>query len=100
MIAPGCSARSSTTFGPSAAHPMAATGPTNSSSIPSSTIISAEPYLFVIEITVITKYPADAEADPGEFCRAGQTAGADFPGMLKIDCRVNLIVCHDLSPPG
>jgi hypothetical protein len=35
---------------------------------------SAEPYLFVIEITVITKYLADAEADPGEFCRAGQTA--------------------------
>ena len=34
----------------------------------------------------------------GEFC--GQTAGADFPGMLKIDCRVNLIVCHDRSPPG
>jgi hypothetical protein len=31
-------------------------------------------YLFVIEITVITKYLADAEADPGEFCRAGQTA--------------------------
>jgi hypothetical protein len=28
----------------------------------------------VIEITVITKYLADAEADPGEFCRAGQTA--------------------------
>ena len=27
----------------------------------------------------------------GEFC--GQTAGADFPGMLKIDCRVNLINC-------
>src|SRR5580700_4876684 len=37
-------------------------------------------------------------ADPGEFC--GQTAGAEFPGMLKIDCRVNLIVCHDRSPPG
>jgi hypothetical protein len=35
---------------------------------------SAEPYLFVIEIPVITKYLADAEADPGEFCRAGQTA--------------------------
>ena len=34
----------------------------------------------------------------GEFC--GQTAGADFPGVLKIDCRVNLIVCHDRSPPG
>jgi hypothetical protein len=34
----------------------------------------------------------------GEFC--GQTAGADFPGMLKIDCRANLIVCHDRSPPG
>ena len=34
----------------------------------------------------------------GEFC--GQTAGADFPGMLKIDYRVNLIVCHDRSPPG
>src|ERR1700730_9454627 len=31
---------------------------------------------------------------------AGHTAGADFPGMLKIDCRVNLIVCHDRSPPG
>jgi hypothetical protein len=33
----------------------------------------------VIEITVITKYLADAEADRGEFCRAGQTAGAEFP---------------------
>src|ERR1700730_6545068 len=34
----------------------------------------------------------------GEFC--GQTAGADFPGMLKIDCRVNLINCLPRSIPA
>jgi hypothetical protein len=35
---------------------------------------TSDPDLILIEITVITKYLADAEADPGEFCRAGQTA--------------------------
>src|SRR5580700_4328424 len=41
-------------------------------------------YLFLIEITAITKYLAAPTADPGEFCGAGQTAGAEFPKYAGI----------------
>jgi hypothetical protein len=33
-----------------------------------------------------------------EFC--GQPPEWNFQECWKIDCRVNLIVCHDRSPPG
>jgi hypothetical protein len=36
-------------------------------------------YLFLIEITVITKYLADADGGSRRIYRAGQTAGAEFP---------------------
>jgi len=41
-------------------------------------------YLFLIEITAITKYLAAPTADPGEFCGVGQTAGAEFPKYAGI----------------
>src|ERR1700730_473940 len=41
-------------------------------------------YLFLIEITAITKYLAAPTANPGEFCGVGQTAGAEFPKYAGI----------------
>src|SRR6202040_917690 len=56
-------------------------------------------YLFLIEITVSPNISRTPTADPREFCRAGQTAGAKISRICrKIDSWVN--VRTDTQPPG
>ena len=55
-------------------------------------------YLFLIEITAITKYLAAPTADPGGFCGAGRLLELNFRNMLEY--RLPGASCRPAQPSG